>query len=983
MAKTLLTSGKPAGTLLFATASVTRYLNIAGGLSGEPSVAYRTLEARAQLVFPQAGVIRNLKVLVDQNARTTDTTFRTRINGAFGNQIVTFASTVSGLQSDTTHSDNIAANDLVCVAMTTLVGAQNIGIVTIQVEFEATSGTIIHYAFSGADNLSNTGNATLYQRINGASRATIFGWSTTRDYTSTRTPVLTAGTFSHLRVNIIANTSDVTSTFVVHKNGAATGLTVSFAPTVTGAVIDSTNTFTVAPGDFLELACVTTGRTVGGITVGMIQMTCTSSSTKWDMYCGLTDGAFPTSSATAAVRNYYGPGHGRIVFSASETNAVLTFPFPATIKGYGTGATGSGTGDVHIVRVNSVDTSITVTVPFASGVSAQYSDLAHVAPLAINDVVSLSYTPASSNTTGPYVAVLQVDSAPNTEATGAIGTVTMSAVNATVASQTHAGGPIGTVIMSAPAASGASHTFATGPIGTVTMFTPVLGMAQARDTQQGMMALTLDFSGARVTQFALQPLALTSVDARTTIMGLLVLAKGGETPLVPDPLSLVDAGRNSVLVQRLVNMYSEPTPQGPAASVRYQRPGLYEVIQRGAGPIRASFIWKGFRITVSGDQVWRDSLNIGFVPATGKLRFAISDEECVVIAGSRAYYVTLTDVARITDPDLPFVRDVRFMNGRFIYVADDTSGMFLWSEINDARNIDRLSFASAESSPDPIIGCEVLGDSILFFGLNTVEWWYGSTDPTAPFQRSSGRRYDKGTNSILSIVLVDNSLMWVGNDRMVYRTGAAPMKISTFDIDNRLRAVTDAELPDVTAWTCTFGGHTFLVINLPGQGSHAYDVGSNGWAEWRSWGDERFRVDVASENYLGDSKSGRIMGFNGDLYTDIGEPIERIVSSYAPNKSGIIKNFNLALHCKRGVGLVPYQYGSEPVVEMRFSDGEGYNWSDWLEQPLGVAGDHGETAKAIWMSLGSFPSPGRLFEFRCTDPVQFAPYRLVFNEARP
>jgi len=483
----------------------------------------------------------------------------------------------------------------------------------------------------------------------------------------------------------------------------------------------------------------------------------------------------------------------------------------------------------------------------------------------------------------------------------------------------------------------------------------------------------------------MQVLAGTETDVRMTTMGLLVLAKGGETPLVPDPLKLQDGGRAQLLIQRLVNMYVEATPEGPVATGRFERPGLYQVAQRGEGPVRATFLHKGFRYTVSGASVWRDAENIGEVPLDGELRWAISDEEVVVVAGNRAYYVTQTEVSRILDPDLPFVRDVVFLAGRFVYFDADTSGFYRYSKVNDARSIEGLAFASAEANPDPVIGAAVVGEGMAIFGRLTTEWHYPTLDPDNPYQRSQGRTYDKGCLCIQTVQLADNSLFFVGHERMVYRAAQVPSKVSTSRVDDLLRKQTEEEFASNSAFVITFGGHTFYVLNIVGQGTWALNVGQKLWAEWKSWGMDRFRVSVAdADGFMGDSLSGRIMGFDGKRFTDLDvDPIERICSVFQPLKSGTMRNFSLALHCQQGVGLLGDGHGSAPVVEMRFSDHLGQNWSPWLESTLGAHGVRGKEALAQWTNLGTFPSPGRAFEFRCTDPVEFTPYMVSINEWRP
>lgn len=447
-------------------------------------------------------------------------------------------------------------------------------------------------------------------------------------------------------------------------------------------------------------------------------------------------------------------------------------------------------------------------------------------------------------------------------------------------------------------------------------------------------------------------------------------------------VSFQDLGRHASLPLRFWNMYSEPTPQGPSRDRRFPRPGLVQQYSVGTGPIRDTFTFQGHRVDISGAEVYLDQAKIGDIPPTGNVRHAVSDDECVIVVNKRAYYITLTAVAIITDPDLPLVRDVIILAGRFVYIHYDTDGAFHWSAVNDARNIDGLAFASAEASPDPLEGAAVLGDNIAFVGTKTVEWWFPQDDITAPYVRSRGRKYDKGTTAIASVVLADNALYFLGHDGLFYRTGAVPMRVSDADMENRVRQLSDADKTLVTAYRVIWSGHTFYVVNLPGLGTWALDIGNRTWARWTTWEKDRFRVSCSDDDYLGDYYTGRVMKFDSNVRIDMEDSIERIVACYVPIQGGVQRNTNLVLHCTRGVGT-PFGYGSDPKVEMRYSDHEGADFTNWMEAPLGHVGDRSKAAMAHWVGLGSFQAPGRLYEFRCTDPVLFSPFMVAYNEKRP
>jgi hypothetical protein len=113
-------------------------------------------------------------------------------------------------------------------------------------------------------------------------------------------------------------------------------------------------------------------------------------------------------------------------------------------------------------------------------------------------------------------------------------------------------------------------------------------------------------------------------------------------------------------------------------------------------------------------------------------------------------------------------------------------------------------------------------------------------------------------------------------------------------------------------------------------------------------------------------------------YMDGADPLERLVSCTVLSPSGIIRCDNISLQTIPGQGLAD---GTDPLVQMRFSDDGGNTWSDWDARSLGVIGDF--TDKPTWKKLGSIRAPGRTFEFRVTDPVLTVFAGAVLNEKRP
>ena len=349
----------------------------------------------------------------------------------------------------------------------------------------------------------------------------------------------------------------------------------------------------------------------------------------------------------------------------------------------------------------------------------------------------------------------------------------------------------------------------------------------------------------------------------------------------------------------------------------------------------------------------------------------------------------------ISNGVLPPVSDVAFLAGRFIYTVSG-SDRFYYSEINDAANVGGLSFATAETLPDPIVGMAILNDEAVFFGASSVEFWATNADANSPLAPIIGRGYQRGCAAQGSIAFVDNALIFIGDNRVVYRTGNVPTRISSYSIEDKLRQC--ANIAACTAFAATFEGHEFYVLNIPGVGAYAYDVSRIGtaagaygdsfergeWGSWASYGRVGFRGRCSATSagvvWVGDDTSADIWTMKSGVYTDAGGPLVRVASAFIKVEEGSPRCLNLVLHCVQGVGNA-IDPGSAPVAEMRYSDDVGRTFEEWKPASLGRRGGYGN--RAIWQRLGTMRAPGRLIEIRVSDPVNVALSHLELNASRP
>jgi len=442
------------------------------------------------------------------------------------------------------------------------------------------------------------------------------------------------------------------------------------------------------------------------------------------------------------------------------------------------------------------------------------------------------------------------------------------------------------------------------------------------------------------------------------------------------PLANQSYARTGLPKARLINLYREITPEGPTPYTLRQRPGLVQDSTVGFGPIRCIVTHQGARFVVSGTRVFRAGVQIGLIAGSGIVRFAQSDTELVFVVGGVAYLAGTSSLTAITIPDGDEVSDVAFAAGRFIYSISDT-GKFRYSEIGDATDIGDLNFATAESNPDAITAVITLGDDVLFFGESSTEWWAPTQDTAAPFQRYNGRRYDIGCAAQFSAIRIDNGCIWVGTsqrqdrtDLRVYHTGAVAEVISTPAIDALLARCADISL--ATAFEAPVEGRSFYVLSIPGVATMVRDMREGLWSEWSSYEADIFRVRCADGGVYGDAVSNQLWTLDLNANTDGDDPIVRICSANYP----VLRRdrcVSVELFGARGEATT----ATEPVVEIRYTDHEDADWSDWYEAPIGPTGVF---PRARWTGLGMMEAPGRTFEFRCSEDVLFAPYGLTVND---
>lgn len=416
-----------------------------------------------------------------------------------------------------------------------------------------------------------------------------------------------------------------------------------------------------------------------------------------------------------------------------------------------------------------------------------------------------------------------------------------------------------------------------------------------------------------------------------------------------------------------------------AVGAFFGRPALIEIAELGTGPIRGMFaqagLFEGDRFIYSGGQLFRGAAIIYTGPGSGAVRFAggeDGDADCLVWCdGGQVWRYDGTAVTQVDIPDATDIFDVVYFGSRFVFFA--ANGRFYFSGINDPETIDGDSFETAEARPDGFLRAVVSGNQMFVFGPETVEVFYLSGDVDAPYAPDTGARLDFGAYSSDLVHQYQGRVWFVSATRQVIALGSGQI-----GDDSVLEALGRAELGETSLCTILVDGQPLLVLTDKVAGSFVFDGAR--WYRWHRTGRASLNIagalNVGAVSYAGDMSSGKVYRLDNRLHADTGAAIERVVSCYRPLSGGRVRNVNVMLQCARGAGSLAVP---EPSVEMRYSD-DMATWSEWAIQPLGGHGQYGQ--RPVWRALGHMRPPGRVYEFRCCDDVEFAPQAAVADEVR-
>lgn len=443
---------------------------------------------------------------------------------------------------------------------------------------------------------------------------------------------------------------------------------------------------------------------------------------------------------------------------------------------------------------------------------------------------------------------------------------------------------------------------------------------------------------------------------------------------IPFVIATNKARSSAVNGTRLVNCYAESQPQDSKNQVvLYGTPGTKRLYSLNG--------WSVLQMIKSGDYVYGvteqvmfriDKFGnidaIGVVVLGGNVDMASNGTDIVAVDGTNGYYYNEKsgNVRPLTGGGWYPANSVTYQDGYFIFNRKDT-GQFFISDLL-STNFDPLNFATAEGAPDNTL--KVMSDhrELWVWGERTTEVWYNSGNPDFPFERMQGAFIEKGIAAPDTAAKLDNTVFWVGHDRIVYRaSGYNPQRISNHAVEYDIAT---ADLSASFAYTYIDEGHSFYVLTIPEiKKTWVFDVSTGLWHERSDlklgYHSVKCHCYAFNKHFVGRTDVAQVHEMSLSYGTDNGQEIQRLMQSatvHAARRRAQMYSFEIDM--ENGVGLATGQ-GRDPQAMLQWSDDGGKTWSNKHWVGIGKIGEYKK--RAIWRRLGQFRQ--RQMRVIISDPV--------------
>lgn len=442
----------------------------------------------------------------------------------------------------------------------------------------------------------------------------------------------------------------------------------------------------------------------------------------------------------------------------------------------------------------------------------------------------------------------------------------------------------------------------------------------------------------------------------------------------------------NVTSQDRFNLYCEiRNEKDKSAMVLFRTAALSSFANVGVSPFRGIHHVGSLMYAVASNTFYEIS-NAGVATVRGTLntssgRVDIEDNgiQVMIVDGVNGYIYTISTVTltQIVDADFPNgATTVAFQAGFFLVDDPANNGRFVKSSSYDGTSWPG-DFATAESSPDPLVRVFVNQSVVHLLGAETTEFWGNTGALNFPYAPIQGTTIEWGLVAKWSVAKLGGQVTFLaanteGQVQVVRLSGYQPQIISTPELHTEIDSYSVSS--DATAFAYEFGGHEFYQLNFNTAGkSWLYDLTTSQQAGVPVWsrltsGTQGGRHSAEmSEEFLNDTV---ITDYStGTLYrmteTMVSSDLWKVRSKHVFKDNAMLNVGRLWVDFETGVGLSTGQ-GSNPQVMMRYSKDGGHTWSAEIWRTLGAIGKY--LTRVYWNRLGR--ARDWVFEISGSDPVK-------------
>src|ERR1700741_266903 len=408
-------------------------------------------------------------------------------------------------------------------------------------------------------------------------------------------------------------------------------------------------------------------------------------------------------------------------------------------------------------------------------------------------------------------------------------------------------------------------------------------------------------------------------------------------------------------------------------------PGLTTIASSLPGWIRGIHNVEGQLFCVAGSQLCRINNDfsvtqlgqVNGVDFVGMEHNQVAGGNQLAIGTGAAGFVWDTSNStfqQITDPGFPGTPAFVYADSYLAGVEPQGRFWFI-SELADALSYNTLDQQEAEAAPDLILSLLVNHREIWAMGQRTIEP-FGDTGLApgsggATWQPIQGVVIEQGVGSKWCSVVLDNAVLFFGNDGIFYRAdGYTLTRISTHAIEQAVRGLNWAQC---FAYTWPDMGHKGAYWTFPDGHTWGFDEATSLWHRRQSYRLQRSRIACMTYwNGLwiaGDYQTGTLYKLDWSNFTEAGQPFiaERTTGGLSDNQN-LMTVSGVVLVMDTGRGAI----NNDHSVELCYSNDGGYNFTKWRPKSLGGNGKYGKRLR-FW-KIGSCVN--RVFRIRVASPCK-------------